>query len=82
MRVLHRSLAFQFSLITFICLSSSNFSVAEDTKTLRIGIIGCDTSHASSFSKILNNPQTKYEEFKHVKWSPLTPKGAVILKKA
>src|SRR5207248_2751171 len=36
-------------------------SVAADapTKPLRVGIIGCDTSHVIAFTKLLNNPKAQ-----------------------
>ncbi len=78
----HRCLASQFSLIILFCLCSWNLSFAEETKTLRIGIIGCDTSHASNFSKILNNAKTRYEEFKTCKVVAAYPKGSRDIKES
>jgi hypothetical protein len=31
--------------------------IAQSAETLRVGIIGCDTSHVPAFTKLLNNPQ-------------------------
>jgi hypothetical protein len=43
----------------FGCLAVAGglLQAAEDQKTIRVGIIGLDTSHAIAFTKILNDPQ-------------------------
>ena len=40
----------------FVFQSTSSAVLAADTKVIRIGIIGLDTSHAPAFTKELNNP--------------------------
>src|ERR1051326_2001912 len=37
----------------------STFTVSAVAAELRIGIIGCDTSHVTAFTETLNNPQAK-----------------------
>jgi predicted dehydrogenase len=46
-----------FGILTF---GSSRSAAAEKpTKLLRVGIIGCDTSHVIAFTKLLNNPKAQ-----------------------
>jgi len=42
-----------------ICLSPS--SLAAEEKVIRIGIIGCDTSHVPAFTKMFNDPKAEGE---------------------
>ena len=41
-----------------ISLASANASLAKDG-ILRVGILGCDTSHVPAFTKLMNDPQAK-----------------------
>ncbi len=51
------------SLIIFVAISLSAFT----QKTIKIGIIGLDTSHSTAFTKLLNGGEAKdYSEFKIV----------------
>lgn len=51
-------LRFQFTLIGLVLMSMiHSTAMAEDTKIIRIGIIGLDTSHAPAFAKVLNDPK-------------------------
>jgi len=45
---------FRLSLLAWLAVAT--LALGED---LRIGIIGCDTSHATAFTELLNNPQAK-----------------------
>lgn len=67
-------------LLVLFCIPAS--SHAEEPKTLRIGIIGLDTSHSSNFSQILNDPDSKYEEFKHCKVVAAYPQGSRSIKES
>ena len=78
----HRVLFLTFSFLAITALSLGNFCSAEETKTLRIGIIGLDTSHSSNFSKILNDPHTEFEEFKTCKVVAAYPKGSKDIKES
>ena len=82
MNLLHRRLSLSFIAIAFAVLGFTDLSFAEDKKTLRIGIIGLDTSHSSNFSKILNDPQTKFEPFKSCKVVAAYPKGSRDIKES
>jgi predicted dehydrogenase len=46
---------FPCSCIALICLTA--ITVAQETKPLRAGIIGLDTSHVVAFTKLLNSPK-------------------------
>lgn len=60
---MHSSL---LSISTFLCLavafadipSSSAYAADEDSATIRVGVIGLDTSHALAFTKELNRTET------------------------
>lgn len=82
MRLQRNFLSFRLSLIALFCLGVCNLSFAEEPKTLRIGIIGLDTSHSSSFSKILNNPKTEYKEFQSCKVIAAYPNGSREIKES
>jgi predicted dehydrogenase len=45
-----------FALLVMSCLIAVA-ARADDTKTIRVGIIGADTSHATAFTTILNGPK-------------------------
>ncbi|MDQ3329810.1 MAG: Gfo/Idh/MocA family oxidoreductase, partial [Planctomycetota bacterium] len=48
------------AMLAFAAASSSSMSMADDPEpTLRIGMIGLDTSHVTAFSKILNDPNSQ-----------------------
>lgn len=47
---------FPAALLIISCFSSAGLLFAAD---LRIGIIGCDTSHATAFTKLFNDPSDK-----------------------
>ena len=82
MRLLCNSLNLKFTLIALCCLSVCHLSFAEEPKTLRIGIIGLDTSHSSSFSKILNHPQPEFKEFQACKVVAAYPNGSREIKES
>jgi hypothetical protein len=44
-----------FALLFLIVMSNSYESAADDAKPLRVGIIGCDTSHVPAFREIFND---------------------------
>ena len=52
---------FRTLLTGFVLLFAVSFVSAEDTKQIRIGIIGLDTSHCIAFTKILNSEQPPAE---------------------
>jgi len=57
-----RFIAFTLALIVLPCLASAEMNTAPPAgspKLVRVGIIGCDTSHVPAFTKILNNPDAK-----------------------
>ncbi len=41
------------------CCSVASFAMAQESKILRIGIIGCDTSHVPAFAKLINDPKAE-----------------------
>ena len=45
------------SVVLFIGLAEPAQSQDETKRDLRVGVIGLDTSHASAFSRVLNNPE-------------------------
>ena len=51
-----------FALLTSVVTPISNSSAQESLpeKTIRVGMIGLDTSHALAFTTVLNNPENKY----------------------
>jgi predicted dehydrogenase len=46
------------SLLVLLVAISFDLGVAQSEELLRVGIIGCDTSHVTEFTKILNAPTT------------------------
>ena len=45
--------------LSFLLAAGLAVSLAARAEDLRIGIIGCDTSHVGAFTEILNNPEAK-----------------------
>src|SRR5215203_2401562 len=45
--------------VTAICLAAGMADATEPPPTLRIGIIGCDTSHVKEFTNLLHGPKAK-----------------------
>jgi hypothetical protein len=48
------------SRLLFVCcliVAGSDVSAQDEPPLIKVGIIGCDTSHAIAFTKILNNPK-------------------------
>jgi predicted dehydrogenase len=41
--------------LALACLTS--FAAAQEIRPLRVGIIGCDTSHVPAFTRLMNNPK-------------------------
>ena len=53
----HEGLAlFRTSLLSWAILAMALSAPAGEPRKLRIGIIGCDTSHAAAFTQIINHP--------------------------
>ena len=51
-----------FSLLTLAALGFTSSAISQDQKdTIRVGMIGLDTSHALAFTKILADPANAYE---------------------
>lgn len=52
-----------FALLPALILSLTGLSAqeAQEKKTIRVGMIGLDTSHAPAFTKILHDPENGYE---------------------
>ncbi len=52
-----------FALLPALVLSLTQLSAQEsaEKKTIRVGMIGLDTSHATAFTKILHDPKNDYE---------------------
>ena len=56
-----------FSLLTLAALGFTSSAISQDQKdTIRVGMIGLDTSHALAFTKILADPANAYGAL--VKW--------------
>ena len=49
----------QLSLLLFVAISAVDIASAQPAKTIRVGIIGLDTSHAIAFARVLNDAQAK-----------------------
>ena len=47
----------RFLLSLCVVLGIAAFASAQESKPLRAGIIGLDTSHVVAFTRILNNPK-------------------------
>jgi predicted dehydrogenase len=59
-----------------VSIVSNNFAQAED-KPIRVGIIGCDTSHVKEFTKLINDPNAK-EPLTGVKITVAFPGGTDV----
>lgn len=65
-----------------LCCCVTQVTAAEETKPLKIGIIGLDTSHSSNFTKILNSAEPKYPEFKACRVVAAYPQGSRDIKES
>ncbi len=77
-----QSLAFWFSSFAAVVFSMSlsvPAATAQEAKVIRVGIIGLDTSHATAFTKILNNPKAP-PELANCKVVAAYPKGSPDIK--
>src|SRR5687768_10953594 len=63
------------SLSMMLALMAATPLVAQETKQLKVGIIGLDTSHVMAFTKEFNNPEAK-EDIAGCKVIAAYPKGS------
>lgn len=71
-----------FCVCLLLCCSWTGFVQAEEPKTLKIGIIGLDTSHSSNFTKILNSAMPKFPEFNACRVVAAYPRGSRDIKES
>ncbi|QDV21130.1 Inositol 2-dehydrogenase/D-chiro-inositol 3-dehydrogenase [Gimesia panareensis] len=80
MNLLRGHIRFYFCLLLCCCLTT--VLQAEDAKTVKIGIIGLDTSHSSNFTKILNSAEPKFPEFAACRVVAAYPQGSRDIKES
>lgn len=70
---------FAFAVMTLAALTSASTVGAEEPKLIRVGIIGLDTSHATAFTRILNDPKAP-PELANCRVVAAYPKGSPDIK--